>query len=123
MTLRDVEVINLTREPLELVDGAGRPITIPPDPRHLGIVSIGEHRAVRIAPDRALPLNVQFVSEVKGLPDPSGNTIFVVPVEIAMALQQRREDVYFLSEDAVGTGTTGSHPVRRLRRIVSQIDS
>ncbi len=112
-------LVNLTKHPLRLHDTNGEPIEVPPDPRHVGLVSVGEHGTVDTDHGHQFSVNVQHVRAVKGMPDPAPATLYVVPIEIAMALQQEREDVVYLAEDAdVRLGNGRARRISHLRRLI-----
>ncbi|MEZ4697677.1 MAG: hypothetical protein R2832_14785 [Rhodothermales bacterium] len=114
-----MKVVNLTKRPLVVYDVHGSPVELLPDPRHIGIVAVGDHQTIRDENGAALSINVRRVSEIKGMPEPDGNTLFVVPVEVAMVLQQSRDDIVFPSEPEVVAGPNGSpRSITHLRRIV-----
>lgn len=117
-----MEIINLTKKTLVLLDAADRVVEIRPDARHVGIVATTERAYAAFDSDRRIPLSVQQVSGVNAMPAPVEETIYVVPSEVAMALQSVREDVYFPAEvqrvrDADGV----LRDVTPLRRITSNI--
>jgi hypothetical protein len=114
-----MNLINLTRETIALQDRDGRVVEIPPDPRYVGSVSIGDHLYVEDEEGRAFPLNVQVVAEVKGMPEPREGTFYIVPVELAMALQDTRDDVAFAAEHTAPPHEPDGRPVATLlRRVV-----
>ena len=114
-------LVNLTKRPLLLYDTDGAVVELAPDPRHLGLVAIGEHRTVAGADGHTFSLNVQTVKEVKGLPEPDG-AVYIVPVEIAMALQATRDDVVFPAEEAQVRDAAGQlRRITHLRRIVPKL--
>src|SRR5690606_5718179 len=87
--------------------------------RYVAITGIGDHRAVTDERGRAFSINERRVTGVKGMPDPQPGAIYVVPVEIAMALQEERPDVVYLAEDAEIRGEAGKmQRVSHLRRTV-----
>ena len=116
-------LVNLTKHPLVLHDTRGDPIEVPPDPRHIGVVAMGEHRTVDDDRGHTFSWNIQTVREVKGMPDPEPGTLYVVPAEVAMALQAYREDVAFPADDAQVPGPAAGQiqRVTPLRRIVSRL--
>lgn len=116
-------LINLTKRPIRLHDTEGRAVEIAPDPRHVGLTSIGEHETVDDGNGHRFSVNVQRVRGVKGMPDPEENTIYVVPVEIAMAMQARRSDVVYVAEDArVRVGDGPPRRISHLRRLIPPRD-
>lgn len=117
-----MKLVNLTKEVLHLYDAGGALVALPPDPRHLGVVAVGEHRAVEDEAGHRFSLNVRHVKEIKGMPEPSGEAVYIVPVEVAMALQDSREDVVFAAEEAEVRNTEGRlQRITHLRRIVSRL--
>ena len=122
MTVPASRVVNLTKQPLTVHDTEGRPFQLPPDPRHLGVVAGGDHRTVEVEEGRRLSVNVRAVQEIKGMPEPEAGTMYVVDVEVAMALQGRRTDVVFASEERVPGPDGRARPVTHLRRIVPDLD-
>lgn len=115
-----MRLINLTKQVLRLHDTTGEAVEIQPDPRHVGLVSVGDHRTVEDANGREFSLTIQRVRGVKGMPDPEDGTLFVVPVEIAIALQQDRDDVAYVAEDASVRMSDGrSRRISHLRRLVT----
>lgn len=117
-----MKLVNLTKQTLRLYDTGGALVETPPDARHLGVVAVGEHRTVRDEAGHTFSLNVRTVTEIKGMPPPEDGTVYVVPVEVAMALQGLRDDVVFPAEEAVVKGPDGgAHRVTHLRRIVSRL--
>ncbi|HMB91175.1 MAG TPA: hypothetical protein VKP65_10035 [Rhodothermales bacterium] len=115
-------LVNLTKEPIRLHDTAGAFVEIPPDPRHLGVVAVGDHRSVTDGNGHAFSLNVRTIKEIKGMPEPEADTVYIVPVEVAMALQAVREDVVFPADEAHVRNTEGQlQRITHLRRIVSRL--
>ena len=116
-----MRLINLTKQPVRLHDTQGDLIEIPPDPRHVGLVSVGEHRTISDDEGHEFSLTVQRVRDVKGMPEPEAGTLYLVPVEIAFALQPDREDVVYLTEDAhvrLSNGT--ARKISHLRRLATK---
>lgn len=114
-------LVNLTKHPLTLYDVQGRPVTLPPDPRHVGPVGIGEHRTAEDEAGHVYSVNELQVRAVKGMPEPEAGTVFIVPVEVAMALQERRDDVVFAAENARVRDADGRmQHVSHLRRMLSR---
>ncbi len=112
-----MKLVNLTGRPFALYDADGEPVDLMPDPRYVGLVSIGDHQSIRDDDGRVFSLNVRRVREVKGLPDPEDGTLYVVPVEVAMALRDSREDVVYLAEDAEVRSSDGrTRRISHLRR-------
>lgn len=114
-----MRLVNLTKRPLTLYDTEGALVEIPPDPRHIGVASLGEHYTVENGAGHAFSLNVRRVSEIKKMPEPEEGTVYVVPVEVAMVLQEEREDVAFPAEAAqVRDGDGTLQRVTHLRRVL-----
>ena len=116
-------VVNLTKRPLSLLDASGEPAEIPPDARHVGLVSVGEVEHVADG-ERRFALSVRRVTALKGMPPPEADTLYVVEPEVAMALAGSRDDVAFVAETAdhpVPSGGTARASV--LRRIVPDLPS
>ncbi len=119
-----MKLINLTKRTLTLYDTDGTLVEVPPDARHLGMVALGEHRTARDEAGRTFSLNVQTVTEIKGMPEPEDDVLYIVPVELAMVVQQHRDDVAFPAEEAQVRDANGQpRRVTHLRRIVSRIAS
>ena len=117
-----MRLVNLTKDPLVLVDTSGTIVELPPDPRHIGIVGLSEHRVAGDDGGREFTLNIQYVKEIKGMPPPEDGTLFIVPVEVAMVLQERRDDIAFASEFSYARDADGSlRLVSRLKRVISRI--
>ena len=115
-----MKLINLTKHPLTLHDTQGALVEVPPDPRHIGVEALGEHRTVEDGQGHAFSLNVRRVTDVKKMPDPEDGTLYVVPPEVAMALQEHREDVAFPAEEAQVRGADGRlRRVTHLRRVLN----
>lgn len=115
-----MRLVNLTKQTVRLHDTEGVLVEIPPDPRHVGLVSVGEHRTISDENGHEFSLNVQRMRGVKGMPDPADGTLYLVPVEIALALQPTRTDVVYVGEDAdirMANGTT--RRISHLRRLTS----
>lgn len=115
-----MKVTNLTGRPFSLYDTRGTLVEIAPDPRYVGLVAVGDHQSVEDESGHIFSLNVRRIRGVKGMPDPEAGTLYVVPVEVAMALQEDRDDVVYLAEDADvstvdGTRQRISHLRRTLR--------
>lgn len=115
------KLVNLTKRSLRLNDTSGQPVELPPDPRHIGIVAVGEHHGVEVENGRRVSVNVQHVHEIKGMPEAEPGTLFIVPFEIAIALQGIREDVLFPAADGHRVDEESARPVTHLRRIVSRL--
>lgn len=118
-----MKLVNLTKQPLVLHDTRGERVELAPDPRHLGVVALGEHRSVEDEDGHVLSVNVRHIREIKGMPDPDPESLYIVPVEVAMVLQAQRDDVLFPAEDAQVPGTSGRpQRVTHLRRVVSRLE-
>ncbi len=114
-----MRLVNLTKRPLRLHDTDGNVVELAPDPRHVGLVSVGDHGTIDDADGHRFSLNVQRVRGVKGLPEPEKDTMYVVPIEVAMAIQHKREDVAYAAEDAdVRLANGESRRISHLRRLV-----
>jgi hypothetical protein len=115
-------VVNLTKQRLTLYDSAGEFVEIPPDPRHISFAGVSEHVMVSDDMGRTFSLNVQRVREIKGMPAPEEGILFIVPPEIAMALQEIREDVAFPAEEEIVRDADGTmRHVIHLRRVLSLV--
>lgn len=118
-----MELVNLTKRPLTLRTTDGEAVEIPPDPRHIGLAAMGEHRMVEDSAGRAFSLNIRRVRGVQAMPEPEEDTFFIVPVEVAMVLQERRDDVAFPGEDVHVRDRDGQvHRVTHLRRVLGMWD-
>lgn len=114
-----MKIVNLTGSAFSLHDTRGELVTIDADPRYVGLVAVGDHQTIENEGGHAFSLNVRRVRGVKGMPDPVEDTIYVVPIEVAMALQDQRDDVFYLAEDAEVRTTNGCrHRISHLRRTV-----
>lgn len=117
-------IVNLTKRPLRLLAASGESVEIAPDARHVGLVSLGDVEHVEDEAGHRFALSVRRVTGFKGLPDPAPDTLYVVPVEVAMGLAGGRDDIAFVAEEA-------SHPVSNggtvrvsvLRRVVPALQS
>lgn len=119
-----MKLVNLTKRPLTLYDTQGERVDVPPDPRYIGIAAMGEHHTIEDETGHSFSLNVRYVREIKGLPNPEENTLYIVPVEVAMALQGQRDDVVFPAVEAQVRGRSGRFQrITHLRRIVSRVAS
>ncbi len=117
-----MKLVNLTKRPLMLYDTHGDLVELAPDARHLGVVAVGEHRAVEDGAGRTFSLNERRVTEIKGMPEAEDGTLYIVPVEVAMALQERRADVAFPAEEAEVPDAGGRlRRVTHLRRVLSRL--
>lgn len=115
-----MKLVNLTKHRLMLYDTHGELVEVPPDPRHIGMAALGEHRTVEDGDGHTFSLNVRRVQEIKKMPEPEDGTLYIVPVEVAMALQAHREDIAFPAEDAQVRDAEGRlQRVTHLRRIVT----
>jgi hypothetical protein len=112
-------VVNLTKHPLRLVAASGEAVEFAPDARHVGLVSVGDLEPVEDEAGHRFTLSVRRVTGFKGLPEPEPGTLYVVPVEVAMALAGSRDDVAFVAEEATHpVSSGGTARVSVLRRIV-----
>ena len=117
-----MKFVNLTKAPVRLHDTGGALVELPPDPRHIGVVAVGEHRSVEDDEGRRFSLSVRTVTEIKGMPEPEAGTVYIVPAEVAMVLQPVREDVVFAAEEADVRDAEGRRQrITHLRRIVSRL--
>jgi hypothetical protein len=115
-----MKLVNLTKHPLTLHDKQGALVEVPPDPRHIGVEALGDHRTARDADGHAFSLNVRRVTDIKKMPEPEDGTLYVVPPEVAMALQEEREDVAFPAQEAQVRDAGGRlRRVTHLRRVLS----
>lgn len=116
-----MKLVNLTKRPLTLYDTEGELVEVPPDPRHIGIAALGEHQTVEDEDGHAFSLNVRHVNDIKKMPEPQDDTLYIVPPEVAMVLQTRRADVAFPAEDTqLRDGEGRLRRITHLRRIVPQ---
>lgn len=110
-------VVNLTKRPLRLVDADGQPAEVPPDARHVGLVSVGDFEHVEDG-GRRFALSVRRVTALKGMPEPEPGVLYVVEPEVAMALAGGRNDVAFVAETsdhpAPSGGTARASVLRRI---------
>lgn len=114
-----MRLVNLTKQSLRLHDTSGAPVEIPPDARHVGLVSVGDHRTIDDGDGHTFSLTVQRVRGVKGMPEPEDGTLYIVPIEIAVALPPERDDVAYIAEDAsVRMGDGEARRISHLRRLV-----
>lgn len=117
-----MKLVNLTKRPIMLYDTSGTLVEVAPDARHLGVVAVGEHRAVEDGDGHAFSLNERRVTEVKGMPEPEDGTLYIVPVEVAMVLQAHRPDVAFPAEEAEVPDAEGRpRRVTHLRRVLARL--
>ncbi len=113
-------LVNLTKHPLTLHDTDGELVEVPPDPRHIGISALGEHQTVEDEEGHVFSLNVRYVDEVKKMPAPTDDTLYIVPKEVAMVLQEDRDDVAFPAEDSqIRDGEGRLRRVTHLRRVLN----
>lgn len=118
-----MKLVNFTKEVLYVYDVGGTLVELPPDPRHVGLVSVGEHRKVEDEEGHQFSLNIRRVTEIKGLPKPNGEVLYIVPIEVAMAVQSLRDDVVYSTEVSQVRDAEGElKRITHLRRIVSEID-
>lgn len=81
--------------------------------------ALGDHRTVEDGEGHAFSLNERRVTDVKKMPEPEEGTLYVVPPEVAMALQQHRQDVAFPAGEAQVRDAEGRlRRVTHLRRVV-----
>ena len=114
-----MKLVNLTGRSFSLYDVEGDLICIEPDPRYVGLVAIGDHHMVADGAGHTFSLNVRRIRGLKGMPEPEEGVLYVVPVEVAMAVQEERQDVAYLAEDAdVQSVNGGRHRISHLRRTV-----
>lgn len=115
-----MKLINLTGRPFSLHDTEGKLIEIAPDPRYVGLVAVGDHRTVKEESGHTFSFNVRRIRGVKGMPAPDDeDAIYVVPMEVAMALQEERDDVVYLAEDSEVRSVDGTpQRISHLRRTV-----
>ncbi len=117
-----MKLVNLTKHPVLLYDTSGDLVEVAPDARHLGVVAVGEHRAVEDEAGRAFSLNERRVTEIKGMPEAEDGTLYIVPIEVAMALQEHRADIAFPAEEAEVRDAEGRlRRVTHLRRVLSRL--
>lgn len=115
-----MKLVNLTKHVIMLYDTAGNLVEVAPDARYLGVVAVGEHLAVEDGAGHTFSLNERRVTEVKGMPEPESDLLYVVPIEVAMALQEHRTDVAFPAEEAEVRDAKGRlRRVTHLRRVLS----
>lgn len=117
-------VVNLTKRALTLLDADGEAVEVPPDARHVGLVSVGEVEHVEDEAGRRFALSVRRVTGLKGMPEPEPGALYVVEPEVAMGLAGSRDDVAFVAEESrrpISSG--GTVRVSVLRRVVPAIDS
>lgn len=117
-----MRLVNLTKKPCLLYDTDGVLVELPPDPRHIGLVAVSDHRTIRHENGSVFSLNVRTVTDIKGMPEPEDGTLYLVPVEVAMVLQETREDVVFPAEEAQVRSAEGHlQRITHLRRLVSRL--
>ncbi len=117
-----MKLVNLTKEVCLIYNTSGEVLQIEPDAKHIGIVGIGDHQILSTDDGHEVSLNLQMVSEIKGMPAPAKGVIYIVPVEIAIALQGTRDDVVFLAEDRAVNSLDGKiQRITHLRRIISRL--
>lgn len=115
-----MKLVNLTKRSLTLYDTQGELVEVPPDPRHIGVKALGEHQTIEDESGHIFSLNVRRVQEIKKMPEPEEGTLYVVPAEVAMALQAHREDVAFPAGEAqVRDGEGQLQRITHLRRVLS----
>lgn len=114
-----MKLVNLTKRPLVLYDTQGACVEVPPDPRHIGIAALGEHRSVEDGDGHTFSVNVRHVRAIKKMPEPEDDTLYIVPAEVAMVLQEQREDVVFPAEETQVRSAEGRlQRVTHLRRVI-----
>lgn len=114
-----MRLVNLTKRSLTLRDTNGEAVKLAPDPRHIGLAAMGEHRAVDDGEGHTFSLTIQRVREVKAMPEPVEGTLYIVPVEVAMVLQEHRDDVAFPAEEVRVRDHEGQvRRVTHLRRVL-----
>lgn len=114
-----MKLINLTGRAFFLHDRSEVLVEFAADPRYVGLVAVGDHQAVEDDSGHTFSLTTRRIRGIKGMPEPETSTIYVVPVEVAMALQEDRDDIVYLAEDADVRSSDGTrHPVSHLRRTV-----
>jgi hypothetical protein len=113
-------LVNLTTRTLHLHTTDGAVLDLAPDPRYVGLAATSDHRTVT-HDEHEVSLTVRRADGVKSLPDPEPDTIFVVPVEVAWAIGDARDDVAYPAETS--TVNDGGETVRvsHLRRLVSSL--
>ena len=112
-----MKLTNLTGRAFSLYDTDGVLVEIPPDARYVGLVAVGDHSTIEDESGRAFSLNVRRIRGIKGMPEPEAGTVYVVPIEVAMVLQEDRDDVVYLAEDSEVRSVDGSrHQISHLRR-------
>jgi hypothetical protein len=117
-----MKLVNLTKHALMLHDVHGKPVELPPDPRHIGVVSLGDHKTIEDGTGHAFSLTIRHVKEIKGMPEPEEGTLYIVPLDVAMVLQAVREDVVFAAEEAPVRDAAGRlRHVTHLQRIISRL--
>ncbi len=117
-----MKLVNLTKHPVMLYDISGDLVEVAPDARHLGVVAVGEHRTVEDEAGHSFSLNERRITEIKLMPEPADGTLYIVPVEVAMALQEHRADIAFPAEEAEVRDPDGRlRRVTHLRRVLSRI--
>ncbi len=114
-----MKLINLTGTRFSLYDSQGELVDIEPDARYVGLMAVGDHQSFEDASGHTFSLNVRRIRGIKGMPAPEDGAIYVVPLEVAMALQEDRDDVFYLAEDADVRSADGTrHRISHLRRTV-----
>lgn len=118
-----MRIVNLTGKSFALYAADGELVDVAPDARYVGLVSIGDHRTIHDENGRSFSLNVRRIRDVKGLPDPAEGSLYVVPIEVAMALGESREDVVYLAEEEEVRSADGrTRRVSHLRRTVTSFE-
>lgn len=117
-----MKLVNLTKDVCRLYTLEGELIEIQPEAKHIGIVGIGEHQKVSSEEGYEISLNVQYVSEIKGMPPPEEGVMYIVPPEIAIALLGARDDIVIVAENASLNSLKGEvQRTTHLRRIISRM--
>jgi hypothetical protein len=116
-------LVNLTKRPLRLHATDGAVVELAPDARHVGLVATSEHRVVTGEGGHAFSLTVRRADGVKGLPDPAPDTVYVVPLEVAVAVPERADVAYPAETAAVRAPDGTTQQVTHLRRLVTGFGS
>lgn len=114
-----MKLINLTGQAFSLYDRTGELVEFAADPRYVGLVAVGDHQAVEDESGHTFSLTIRRIRGIKGMPEPDAGTLYVVPTEVAMTLQEDRDDVAYLAEDSDVRSSDGKrHRISHLRRTV-----
>lgn len=113
-------LVNLTNQTLHLHTSDGTVLDLAPDARYVGLAATSDHQTV-IHNGHTVSLTVRRADGIKGLPDPAPDTTYIVPVEVAWAVGDERDDVVYPAEttEVKDAGTTVR--VSHLRRLVSSL--